>query len=530
MKKVIIINLLIAFTFLISACDEALEEVKPRQQLEESFFTNEQSMQRAVSAAYAGLANIYGAQLNGNTLHGVYMLPADDITFDGTGSVYETFNGLNPADGRISALWDRFYVIISRANFVIDKLQEPDIQSLYTTEGLIAINEGEMRFLRAWCHIKLWDWFRKAPAAMDRPTTLEAAVRMPTQGLELLNIAIEDLKVAATLLPNADFWDIDNVGRVFDESAYGLLVKAYVLRANYDGGNTADYNLALESFSKINTRVLVTDFGQNFDYRYENNSESLFEFQASFAPISENPWLSNDFGGGVGQMGAFYQYYTNHWGNYSSGIFGPTAKLINAFDEEDPRMEETLSNNPDDLDGTLWFINPNWSRFNGYHMVKYVKGERGNKYDPGWSVQSANNPRLLRYADVMLMAAEAHLQTGNAGEALVLVNKIRERARNSSPVASVTPADLGSVTIDDIMNERFLELAGEDDIRWTDLRRWHAAGFINLGNWTATDFGYPFEPSGFKFNVNTHLLFPIPNNELERNPHMSQSGNNPNYQ
>lgn len=76
-----------------------------------------------------------------------------------------------------------------------------------------------------------------------------------------------------------------------------------------------------------------------------------------------------------------------------------------------------------------------------------------------------------------------------------------------------------------------LELAGEDGHRWSDLKRWHAAGYINLSNWTAADFGFPSEYDSklFKFDVNKNLLFPIPTEELNRNPLMAASGQNPGY-
>jgi len=72
-------------------------------------------------------------------------------------------------------------------------------------------------------------------------------------------------------------------------------------------------------------------------------------------------------------------------------------------------------------------------------------------------------------------------------------------------------------------------LAGEDGHRWSDLKRWHAANYINLASWTTTDFGFPFEANLFKFDVSKNLLFPIPTDELDRNPLMAASGQNPGY-
>jgi len=85
------------------------------------------------------------------------------------------------------------------------------------------------------------------------------------------------------------------------------------------------------------------------------------------------------------------------------------------------------------------------------------------------------------------------------------------------------------VTINNIMDERLRELAGEEGIRWTDLRSWHAAGFINLGTWSAVDFGYNYSEANFEFNASKHVLFPIPQKEMNSNPLMMASGNNPGY-
>jgi hypothetical protein len=164
-------------------------------------------------------------------------------------------------------------------------------------------------------------------------------------------------------------------------------------------------------------------------------------------------------------------------------------------------------------------------------LVKYTNGDRGKEIDPMWQIGSNNNPRLLRLADVKLCVAEAYLATGNAAAALVQVNDVRDRARNSVSPASDAPAALTTVTMDAIMNERFLELAGEDGHCWSDLKRWHAAGYINLSDWTAADFGFPaeYDPNLFKFEVPKHLLYPIPTDELDRNPLMAASGQNPGY-
>lgn len=515
-----------------TSCSEELD-IKPTAELENEYFISELRIQEGIVACYAAMANMYGPNLGGSGgIHKILLLPGDDITHQDAGhGDMEAFSGLNSTNGQVGTLWTRMYQMIYRCNFFLEKIEEEAVKAVYTTPKLYEINKGEALFLRSWCFYRLWDFYRKAPLQDKRIRSISEALLPPTEGFQMLDKAIEDLELAATLLPDEAYWPpASERGRVFNESAYGLLVKCYVLRARYNGANAADYQNAITAFEKIKTRELV-HFAENFDYRFENNSESLFEFQASHATEVDNPWLENDFGGGVGQMGAMYHYSTSHWSNSMTGIYGPTKKLMNAYDEGDPRKDLTFADYTTDVNGNVDNPTPAWDKFDGYQLMKYVTPGRC-WFEKGWGISSTNNTRLIRYGDVKLLAAEAYLQTGNQANALKQVNDIRARARRSTSDDSVSeaPADLTSVTIDNIMNERFIELAVEEGIRWTDLRSWHAAGFINLSTWTALDFGYNYNEANFEFDASRHLLFPIPQREMNTNPEMMASGNNPGYE
>ena len=514
-----------------TSCSDELD-IKPTAELESEYFETELRVQEGVGACYAAMANLYGPLLgDGGGIHKILLLPGDDITHQDAGNAeFEAFSGLNSSTGQILTLWTRLYQMIYRCNFMLEKIEEEEVKAVYTTQGLYEINKGEILFLRSWCFYRLWDFFRKAPLQDKRIHTISEAILPPSEGFQMLDRAIEDLELAATLLPNEDYWPLTTErGRAFNESAYGLLVKCYVLRARYNQANASDYQKAISAFEKIKTRELV-HFAENFDYQYENNKESLFEYQASHATEQDNAWLDNNFGGGVGQMGAMYHYSTEHWGNYETGIYGPTKKLMNAYEEGDPRRELTFANYTTNVNGDVSVPGNAWAKFDGYQLMKYVTPGRC-WFENVWGISSTNNTRLIRYGDVKLLAAEAYLQTGNQQNALKQVNDIRARARISTDNQSESsvPADLASVTIQDIMNERFIELAAEEGIRWTDLRSWHAAGYINLSAWTAQDFGYNYDTKNFEFNVARHLLFPIPQKEMNTNPLIMSSGNNPGY-
>lgn len=525
------------FTVFLGSCNDFLE-VAPTSELESNYFENENRIQRGIGAIYAEITNLYGSNLaKAGATHPLYLLPGDDLAASGTSySNYEAFSGLTASDGKIAQYWGHLYQLIARANFMLQKIEVPEIKAVYATPRLYEYNRGEALFLKSWAYYRLWDLFRKAPLQDERIESIHAATLPPSKGFEMLDEAIRQLETAAELLPVS--WNQENKGRVFKNSAYGLLVKCYAMRAcyaaEYGGNAAADYESAAKAFEKMTpeSTLLQVPFGDNFDYRTENNAESLFEFQASHAQKEDNSWLDNNFGGDAGFMGAYYQHFTTHWAAGNPPI-GPTRKLMNLFEPGDPRAAETFkkAEEVDNKGGAIWWLGSAWDYYDGYQFVKYINGERGNIYDRNWQITSGNNPRIIRLADVLLTAAEAYFHTGRVEKATRLVNQVRARARISTPDGSESsvPADYATVDFQNIMDERMLELAGEEGIRWTDLRRWHAAGFVDLSRWTAEDFGYLSDPVTFVFSVPKHLLYPIPTGEINSNPLMQADGNNPGY-
>lgn len=531
------------------SCDDFLD-VAPTSELESVYFENEDRVNRGIGAIYSEIGVLYcpnmgsGAFGDAGPLHKLWMLPGDDITVNNnSNSDFEAFVALTTSNGVIKNYWNVLYATIARANFMLEKLEDPNVLSVIKTENLADYCKGEALFLRSYANYCLWDYFRKAPNHNFRIKTIEDAILPPTKGFELLDQAIDDLKTAEGLLPES--WDDKNKGRVFKNSARGLLVKCYLLRAcyadKYNGNSQEDYNNAIEWFEKISDVSSIDNvpFGDNFDYRTENNAESLYEYQASHNIKEDNPWLNGNFGGDAGAMGAtyIYQWSHQHTDYMFGGRFGPTKKLVDAFDINDPRYSETIfQTNTKTDDDPSWFGDNKWTVFNGYQFIKYINGDRRGDLDVKYGVTSCNNPRILRLADIKLGVAEAYLQTGNTGAALKQVNDVRKRARMSAldGIEASEPADLVSVTMDDIIDERLRELAGEEGIRFSDMKRWHAAGYIDLSEWadlSEVEWGYDASTKDvpFGFDINTHLLYPIPMAEISSNPLLQADGNNPGY-
>jgi hypothetical protein len=258
---------------------------------------------------------------------------------------------------------------------------------------------------------------------------------------------------------------------------------------------------------------LTENYSQNFDVEYENNEESLFEYQANTSSGDVNPFVGgaggNDAFAVIGEIGAYYGFFTQKPSWIGNSYFTATPSIKEAYVDGDYRKTYNMELDPD--------VN--------FNIKKYI---RNTAYASGWGGESneisVNNPRILRYADILLLKAEAIVRSGgNLTEAVGLINEIRERARNSGEEYSEVPADRdvnetdAATVLEWIFEERRLELAFEEGHRWWDLRRRHIAGEINLKDW---DF-QSLDPS-FEFEDH-HVNFPLPEIEVVENPNMSQN-------
>lgn len=565
MTKYLIFSFLFLVLGLVISCNKDNLNVDFSKQPESQFFNNEQKLDRGIRGVYAQMTDLYS--FGGMTcIYPLYLLPDDAFTqaAGGSNNDLDNFKGLNSSQGLVGNYWNLLMRVVNRANTMLDITEK--YKNLYTTPGLKDAHQGECYFLRGYAFFKLWDNWAKPPVITKRITSVDdpAIYSKETSGLQALDSAIMDIQKAEVLLANKKQWDNNNLGRITINTVEGFLVKLYTIRADYGTTKTQDYQKAIAAFNKIDqsiTTIQGVKYGDNFDGATENNKESLFEYQAGDAPSGDLIWLDNDFGGNIGRQGACFAFF-----NMGGGVFWtwnqpliPTQKLISKFDSRDPRFTEcmdtlgiyTAKYNRD----LLWFGSSNYST--GFVFHKYTRPgiyndskdhSKGIKYKArdtygknGYgAAATTTNPRILRFADVKLMVAEAYLETGDTQSALKQVNDVRVRARNSSIDGKVStfPADLTSIDRQAIMDERMRELCGEEDHRLVDMRRWQKAGWINISTWVATQpstgsvlencWGIVTDAANFDatFLSSKNLLFPIPLGETSSNTSVTQ---NPGY-
>jgi tetratricopeptide (TPR) repeat protein len=494
--KVSFVLLIFTSGIVIYSCKRGNLDLLPHGPTEQSYFTTEDEFNKAILGVYAKMSDFFWFNTApGNSTVSVFFLPGDDLTTNQSNEEFEIFGPLSASTGRLSYLYSRHYQMINRANTVLQKIEDLGAD-VYKTANLKDYNKGEALFLRGYAYYNFWNYFGTSPLVIERASSPEQFTPPNSTGTQLLDQAIKDFTEAATLLPSS--WNDVNKGRVTANSANGMLGKSLVFRGSATK-NAADFTAAIAALNKITGATLVSNINDNFAWDTENNEESLFEFQSGGAFATDNVWLDNDFDNAVGSFSIYWGYYTNNsTGQQGRSRFFGTTKLLNAYNPADPRRDSTL----DPANRTV---------------RKYTSRDK----ETGSGVSSMNNYRILRYADALLLKAEAILQSGGStSEAIGLINQVRTRARamGAGPEpANYSTAESNKTTIMNwIMNERFLELAAEGQ-RWFDLRRWQMQGIITLDN------------AFFSSNLTTvnfqskHLNFPIPTAETDVNPNVVQN-------
>ena len=497
MKTIRISLVIFLALFFTSGCmNEENLDLLPLGDTEADIFDEVIDFERALLGTYSKIGDfyIYG---NNAPIHEFFLLPGDDLTSVGSYD-FEIFSTLQPGTEMINRYFDFAYHLVSRANTVLEKIaadEELGADSAFgSNTGLRDNIKGECLFLRGWMFFHLWAYYGTAPVITERISTQDKINPESSDGIQLLNQAITDLTTAVGLLPSS--WNDINRGRATKSTANGYLGKAYCNKASWTQDNSL-FSQALSAFTAITDKSLVPDFNDNFSAYAENNNESLFENQAGQASASDNVWLMNDDFSVVGSHSSYYGYFTNDWSFWAQTPYIATDKLLAAIDPADPRLQYTAD--------------PATKRIQKY-ILENVGADTG--------VGSLNNPRLLRYADILLLQAEALNETGNQAGAVALVNQVRARARNMVAGGTV-PADIAAGSQAQvrqaIMDERLVELAAEGQ-RWIDLRRWHKAGHIDMSS-----FNFSSDNPSFNITLPKHLLYPIPSNEVDLNKNITQN-------
>jgi hypothetical protein len=440
-----------------------------------TFWQSADDATKAVNAAYANLheyTNIAAAPIAIESVGSDEAEKGSDPNDATYFNDFDTFTATS-TEAQIADFWGGEYKTINLANQVLDHV--PGI----TMDGsLKARYLAEMKFIRAYAYFRLVRAFGDVPLRLHIPKDAKE-FNIPRTPKAQVWAAIEtDLNDAASALPQT--YGSADVGRITKGAALALHAKVAVYQKKWSDVVALTTQVMGLGYS------LFPNYEKMFRVENKNNSESIFEIQCMLIP--GNSAASNS---GYSQWQGVRGIPA---GGY--GINVPTTDLVNEYETGDPRKNGTIifrgtTTAEGDVIPVVGIPNPM------YNYKAYVPFAL---FDPNFPQGCQQDKIVLRYADVLLMNAEANNEVGSTAAALASLEKVRARARqgDNTILPAVTTTDQAALRIA-IYHERKVELAMEFD-RYFDV--------IRQGRGAAV-----FGPKGWKANKNE--VWPIPQNEID---------------
>lgn len=494
-----------ALALTVASCDDFLDKQPLDQRVESNFYKTEKDATEALVAIYD--------VLQWHTVQGYHptdmlMDIASDDAFAGGGSSTDAPNiieidksAVRTNNSEIQGLWRKYYIGIFRANIFLEKIEGIEASEEFKTRSI-----AEAKFLRAYFYLDLVRLFENVPLVLKTLAPTEVVPQAPVA--EVYNQIALDLSDAIADLPAQRLKD----GRVSKWAAEALLVRAYLF---YNGVYGANLQAGAQAIDRVKATELIEDvinnsghslldnYSDNFTKANEFSEESVFEISFSDLRI----WYDWGFiQGGEGNIGIQMrgprvdspgdELYERGW-SFST----VSQSLIDAFEATDPRKEATLLNVADLVDTyTVGYQHTGY--FNKkYTTTKEYKGQGQPEHNWG------NNSRVIRYSDVLLMAAELHALGGNIGAAQPYLDEVRDRV-------DLTPV---TASLDNIYQERRVELALEGHRFWDLLRRGISVATDEISTDGTVFPTYIGDAVDFTISFNTARkgFLPIPQNEID---------------
>ena len=516
-----------ALYYIIGLLTITVTSCKKDFQLQDNLQVTTQSFWKTAGDALEGVNAIYSTYHREGLARNLYfmtMIRADEgySTSPNTDIVntYDVFNITDYTDYLVTSVYQDDYIGINRCNQVLAYVPAINMDATLKQQYL-----GEALFNRGFFYYNLATMYGNVAILLQPPLPTDYPPTMPQDSV--FAQAARDFAAAATMLPNS--YDANDVGRATAGAAYAMLGKTCMQQHMYAQAQTAFAWLVTGPGASL--YKLVPNYRSNFIITSENNSESVFEWQNALNPADshdDDTQLQGEsqlnYGTSIPPFFApapigFTDGQARRWPVWE---FLQETTTTGA---RDPRLAATFLYDSTDARG------PAYTRAYGI-----IWDSLGLATDPSVAhgnitevcfrkvlddstmtaevFHSGNNNRYVRYADVLLLYAEALNAQGQTSAAYPYVDMVRERA-GLAPLSTVKPGLSGSDFLTQLKHERITELTGEGH-RWEDLARWG-----DLGT------GLAYRDPGFQyFKTGRDEFMPIPQYDLDANPNLKQ---NPGY-
>ena len=516
MKNILVYSVILGL-FVLTGCEQTLDEELQTGFSEEQVFSSEEGLESALNGLYVSYS---GGAYHGSAYHGL-LAPISGKFYSNQGAS-EDATSLNctPINTWLTRLWPSMYETVNIANLIISNIEGAPEDAFTNGNSVL----GQAYFIRAATYFDMVRLFGGVPIRTE--SVNKETLYLPRNSKqEVYDLIIADFNRAKELLgePGAV-----TPGRPAKYAANMFLAKVYMTLAGEDNGNPALWQNAYdEAIVVLDKYSLTPTYAELFEPGNENTSESIFEIQ-----YGQNGAIRNS------DVVRFYTPQQSLFAPPEQTTFGRVKPNKEVFDSHinqypgDPRIDATfIYNSYDRLRGGRiqpQSIYPNQltGNFGFPFLRKYL--------DPTFNgTTTSRNMLKLRYADLLLMLAEIENELNGPGNAYQYVNEVLARARNTADGTADQPADFAGLSQDEfrtrILKERQYELLGEGH-EWYDTRRRGYEYFLEevveehnthptFDN--RTDYVYPVSVK--------NMLLPIPSDELAANRELSPADQNPGY-
>ena len=494
-----------------SSCNSWLLEPSPGVTELKDFYTSGKTAIQNVNAAYAPLMWEFNSTYFPEWFIGDVV--SDDALKGGQSigdmaDVYDMENfKTNSNNGFLLDFYRAQWQGIQRCNLPLKQipLMKTDSTMDARTQSRLI---GEVKFLRAMYYFRLVRVFGGVPKVTNIIESSADWQQSRASADEIYKLIISDLEDANARLWKKSQYLPTDLGRATKGAAQAMLLKANLYTHNY-----ADAKRWGDSIMVSNEYQLLPKYADNFTLEGENGKESVFEIQYMEDPTS-------DYGDGFGfTRGTFTVILTRSRSSLLGGGWGfnkPTQNLYNEYETGDPRRDATILNPTDAQIET-----PAQEIYLGsrYLNRKYAMiNSDGSLYKLTHPTRGPINNKVIRYADVLLMYAEACCELNNLTAAKSALEQVRARARGNASILKAFPYGTYTDNQTDlrkaIRHERRVELAMEGH-RWFDLCRWGIAKQTMDAYKTGETAEVQAQMATFV--AGTNELFPIPSKEIDLN-------------
>ncbi|WP_339840803.1 RagB/SusD family nutrient uptake outer membrane protein [uncultured Maribacter sp.] len=476
-------------TVILVGCESYLDEVPKDRLSDELFYQSKSDAQSAINAIYAPLLE---AGLFGETYYAELESMSDYATGRGSYIPVGQYQGLDPTNAnRTAGFWSRFYRSINFSNIALEKIPSMDILENDKQELL-----AEAKFMRAFCYYHLVVNFGDVPLYLgSEEATEDALPRSPVD--KVYEAIISDLQDAEAVLPSTEA----QFGHPSKWSAKSLLALIYLTNENWalakaKAGEVIDSGM----YSLVDVEV-ADDFNALYGAGANGSSEEIFYIKYNNQVGTGWPFFMLWDKTIYAPFGAFVLYSTTDY------------PFISEWDDNDLRKQFNIFSE---------YVNRNTGEIETLPASTPVLCSKYRDPAAPGNRSFSNDLPFMKYSDILLLYAEAASQESNGptSTAIEYLNMIKRRAYGY-PASSVSAVDYPSTGwtessfLDAVLKERGYEQYMEGK-RWLDLKRLGIVEEVILN------------AKGFNV-LDTHLLWPIPEQEIQTNPLINQENQNPGY-